>query len=154
MVKNNAAIIWLSGAVILLLIFGMMACWRLTRKQSWSAAVWLWLLYVPYEVVMQWGILCSGPCDLRIDRVVIYPVLLVVTISAVHHLWSYLMKRQVRDSGAGGRDGDDRYRAAQRRRSEAVLANVHSLQKPTKGRTSAVPRRTSASKDSTAILKE
>jgi hypothetical protein len=35
----------------------------------------VWLAYVPYEYGMKYRILCSGECDIRIDLLLIYPVL-------------------------------------------------------------------------------
>jgi hypothetical protein len=40
-----------------------------------------WLLYALYEFGMKQRWLCSGECDIRIDLLAIYPLLLVVLIA-------------------------------------------------------------------------
>ena len=40
----------------------------------------LWLAYLPYEYAMKYRILCSGECDIRIDLLLIYPVLVFVSL--------------------------------------------------------------------------
>lgn len=40
----------------------------------------LWLGYVPYEYGMKLRILCSGECNIRIDLLVLYPVLILVSL--------------------------------------------------------------------------
>ena len=46
------------------------------------AAAGLWLIYVPYEYAIKFRLLCSGDCNIRVDLLLIYPVLLVVTLIA------------------------------------------------------------------------
>lgn len=43
----------------------------------------LWLAYVPYEYGMKLRILCTGECDIRIDLLVLYPVLILVSLIAL-----------------------------------------------------------------------
>jgi len=43
----------------------------------------LWLLYFAYETGMQQRWLCSGECNIRVDLLVIYPVLVLLLIVAV-----------------------------------------------------------------------
>lgn len=40
-----------------------------------------WLVYVPYEWAMKLRILCSGECNIRVDLLLLYPVLF--TLSAI-----------------------------------------------------------------------
>lgn len=48
----------------------------------------VWLLYALYEFGMKQRWLCSGECDIRIDLLVIYPVLLIGLLAAgVSLLW-------------------------------------------------------------------
>lgn len=42
----------------------------------------IWLLYAAYETGMKWRWLCSGECNIRIDLLVIYPVLLAGLVAA------------------------------------------------------------------------
>jgi hypothetical protein len=43
----------------------------------------MWLLYACYEYGMKMRWLCSGECNIRIDLLVIYPVLLLASATAV-----------------------------------------------------------------------
>ena len=42
-----------------------------------------WLLYGLYEIGMQQRWLCTGECNIRIDLLLIYPVLLVGLVAAL-----------------------------------------------------------------------
>lgn len=54
---------------------------RYTRRRLAMGAGITWLLYAVYEFGMQRRWLCSGECDIRIDLLAIYPVLLVLLIA-------------------------------------------------------------------------
>jgi hypothetical protein len=60
-------------------------------------AAGLWLIYLPYEYAMKVRLLCSGECNIRVDLLLIYPVLLVVTLVAcvvsARVLWARRRKR-------------------------------------------------------------
>jgi hypothetical protein len=43
----------------------------------------LWLAYFPYELGMKLRILCSGECNIRVDLLLLYPVLLVLTLVSI-----------------------------------------------------------------------
>lgn len=47
-----------------------------------SAAL-LWLIYCPYEYAMKVRILCSGECNIRVDLLLIYPILILVSLAGV-----------------------------------------------------------------------
>ena len=75
---------WLAllAAVVLLA-----ASWR-TRSRIGFASAILWLLYGAYESAMRLRVLCSGDCNIRVDLLVIYPLLAVaalVGIAAIAH---------------------------------------------------------------------
>lgn len=70
---------WLALGVALL--FGVIY-WR-ARVGGAAVAGALWLLYFLYEEGMRRRILCSGECNIRVDLLLIYPVLLGVSIAAV-----------------------------------------------------------------------
>lgn len=49
----------------------------------------LWLAYFPYELGMKLRILCSGECNIRVDLLLLYPVLAVLSlVSVVVVVWS------------------------------------------------------------------
>jgi hypothetical protein len=63
----------LAGAIgIVLLALGR----RARRRVAVGAGI-LWLLYAVYEYGMQRRWLCSGECNIRVDLLIIYPVLLI-----------------------------------------------------------------------------
>jgi hypothetical protein len=59
--------------------------WRWRRARSAAIAGLLWLIYGGYEYLVYARILCSGECNIRVDLLVIYPVLMVVSLVA---LWN------------------------------------------------------------------
>jgi hypothetical protein len=42
-----------------------------------------WLLYAAYETAMRQRWLCSGECNIRVDLLLLYPALLLVTLIGV-----------------------------------------------------------------------
>ena len=45
------------------------------RRSAVLVAALAWLAYFPYEQAMKLRILCSGECNIRIDLLLLYPVL-------------------------------------------------------------------------------
>lgn len=43
----------------------------------------LWLAYLCYEFAIKLRILCSGECNIRVDLLLIYPILLLVSVAAI-----------------------------------------------------------------------
>jgi hypothetical protein len=43
----------------------------------------MWLLYALYEYGMHRRWLCSGECNIRVDLLLLYPVLVIVLVAAV-----------------------------------------------------------------------
>jgi hypothetical protein len=71
---------------------------RRHRTITWIAA-FAWLLYAAYEMAMRLRVLCSGECDIRVDLLLIYPVLLALTVAAV--VDTALAARRARRVSAG-----------------------------------------------------
>ena len=67
---------WLA-AVLGGLLIGL-GRWRGRRRAVIAGSSWL--LYAGYETGMYLRWLCSGECNIRIDLLLIYPLLLAVTI--------------------------------------------------------------------------
>ncbi len=42
-----------------------------------------WLAYFPYEQAMKLRILCTGECNIRVDLLLFYPLLGIVSVMAV-----------------------------------------------------------------------
>ena len=77
---------WLAaipGAVLLSL-------WTWSGRRLVLVAAVAWLLYLPYEYGMKWRILCSGECNIRVDLLLLYPALVILSIvAAVSALWAF-----------------------------------------------------------------
>lgn len=56
------------------------ALWLWRRQRVAGAAAFAWLLYAGYEYLMYTRVLCSGECNIRVDLLLIYPLLLLLTI--------------------------------------------------------------------------
>ena len=42
-----------------------------------------WLAYVPYEYAMTLRLLCSGECNIRVDLLLIYPLLAALSVGSL-----------------------------------------------------------------------
>jgi hypothetical protein len=56
---------------------------RLSRRGLTLYAAGAWVLYVFYELAMHWRWLCSGECNIRVDLLLIYPVLALLTLAGI-----------------------------------------------------------------------
>lgn len=74
------------AAIIGVLFF---ALGRWTRRRLVIGVGSLWLLYGVYETGIRhhWPWLCSGECNIRVDLLLIYPVLLLGLLVAGWSLW-------------------------------------------------------------------
>ena len=54
---------------------------RHRRFAAWMALAWA--AYCAYEYLMKYRVLCSGECNIRVDLLVIYPVLALGTVLAI-----------------------------------------------------------------------
>ena len=60
-----------------------LAAFWVSRRPAVLVAAVAWLLYMPYEMAMHLRWLCTGECNIRIDLLLIYPVLLLLSLAAV-----------------------------------------------------------------------
>ncbi len=56
--------------------------YRSSHRKLAGAAALIWLLYGVYEYAMYRRWLCTGECNIRVDLLLIYPVIVLVSISA------------------------------------------------------------------------
>ncbi len=70
---------WL--ALVPIAAFGVL--YARSRASSALAAALAWLGYLPYEYAMKLRWLCSGECNIRVDLLVLYPLLLLVSLIAL-----------------------------------------------------------------------
>ena len=68
----------------------LFALWTWRRTRIAAVGSLLWLGYGAYEYAMQARILCSGECDIRVDLLFLYPILLAALFAAV---WDAVRRR-------------------------------------------------------------
>jgi len=56
--------------------------YRSSHRKLAGAAALIWLLYGVYEYAMYRRWLCTGECNIRVDLLLIYPVIVLVSVSA------------------------------------------------------------------------
>ncbi len=66
--------------IALLFAFVMFVCWRVSGRRAFSVFSFLWLSYAVYEYFMYTRVFCSGECNIRIDLLLICPLLLGGTL--------------------------------------------------------------------------
>ena len=77
----NLLIQWpLLAAAPGLLFLGL---YRSLRRRWILYAGVAWLLYALYELGMRWRWLCTGECNIRVDLLLIYPALAMVSLAAI-----------------------------------------------------------------------
>jgi len=54
-----------------------------SRRRLVLVAAGAWFLYVPYEYGMKLRILCSGECNIRVDLLILYPALLLISAAGL-----------------------------------------------------------------------
>lgn len=64
-------------AVVLGMLF-LLGFWA-SRRPTVMLAALAWLAYASYELAMHFRWLCTGECNIRIDLLLIYPILLVLS---------------------------------------------------------------------------
>ena len=89
-----AAFLFHYAALVLVPAFALAAAalW-LQSRTAWLAAA-LWALYFFFELGMQWS--CGGACSDRLDLLIVYPVLALVTLLALVQLYVHKRDRDLR----------------------------------------------------------
>ena len=72
---------WPFLALVPAVVFGML--YFRCRRRVVLVATLAWLAYFPYEQAMKLRILCSGECNIRVDLLLFYPILALLTIWAI-----------------------------------------------------------------------
>ena len=55
-----------------------------SAKPRWVIGISVaWFVYGVYEYLMHYRVLCSGECNIRIDLLLLYPILLILSIVAL-----------------------------------------------------------------------
>ncbi len=71
---------WPFLALVPAAIFGILY-FRCRRPVALAAAL-AWLAYFPYEQAMKLRVLCSGECNIRVDLLLLYPILALLSVLA------------------------------------------------------------------------
>lgn len=79
------------------LTFGFM--YLIARKRLLLATATVWALYVLYEFGMKFRLLCSGDCNIRVDLLLLYPILFVVSAVSLIVFLGHLRRQAKRGSG-------------------------------------------------------
>ncbi len=74
-------IVWPWLALIPAIAFGVMFFRR--RRGVILLTALGWLAYFPYELGMKLRVLCSGECNIRVDLLLFYPLLLGLSVTAL-----------------------------------------------------------------------
>jgi hypothetical protein len=54
------------------------------KHKRWPlVAAIVWALYALYESLMSARILCTGECNIRVDLLVLYPLLVIISVAAI-----------------------------------------------------------------------
>ena len=72
-------------ALLPALIFA--ALYMAHRRRTVLVAALAWLVYVPYEYGMKLRLLCSGECNIRVDLLLLYPILASISVAAAVAVW-------------------------------------------------------------------
>lgn len=59
------------------------ASYRRCKRPVVLVAALAWLAYFPYEQAMKMRVLCSGECNIRVDLLLFYPLLALVSVLAI-----------------------------------------------------------------------
>ena len=65
-------------------LFGGLFC--LSYSKVIAAAAKAWCIYGVYEYLMHFRVLCTGECNIRVDLLLIYPVLALISVIALFSL--------------------------------------------------------------------
>ena len=69
------------AALAVFAAFATLAAWKRCLLPALAALVWA--AYGWYEYLMHTRVLCSGECNIRVDLLLIYPILLVLSVWAL-----------------------------------------------------------------------
>src|SRR5258705_79576 len=78
------AVLSIAQPMLALIPAGLLATlYWIARRRVILVAAGSWFCYLPYECGMKLRILCSGECNIRVDLLLIYPFLLLVSLAAI-----------------------------------------------------------------------
>ena len=54
--------------------------WQARKRPGWPVLTLAWCLYAVYEYLIYQRVLCTGECNIKIDLLLLYPVLVGASI--------------------------------------------------------------------------
>ena len=84
-------------ALALALLAGLL--WQARKRPGWPVLTLAWCLYAVYEYLMYQRVLCTGECNIRIDLLLLYPVLVGASIWQAVALAFHKFKQRRRPTG-------------------------------------------------------
>lgn len=72
-----------ASAIAALFAVGLALLYMWRRQRSAAIASAAWALYCGYEYLMYARVLCTGECNIRVDLLLMYPILIVLTLYAL-----------------------------------------------------------------------
>lgn len=72
-------------ALVIAAIFALLHVRRQRSILAWAGGAWL--LYGLYEYMIYYSIWCDADCDIRVDLLLIYPVLIALSLGAIVSLF-------------------------------------------------------------------
>jgi hypothetical protein len=78
--------------IVLAFVLLLATAWLYSRGIIVQAAVLLWLGFVPYELWFRAN--CTGECNIRVDLVVILPVLLLISLAAIASVVQRILRKR------------------------------------------------------------
>ena len=96
MLAERDRLLTLIGLPLLAVLFGLLivACFKLAHSLLLLVTGALWIGYCIYEYLMQIRVLCSGECNIRVDLLLKYPVLLALTLASLVRVTMVLWRRR------------------------------------------------------------
>ena len=70
--------------------------WGSSRRVGALRLALCWLAYAGYELLVYFRVLCSGDCNIRVDLLLIYPVLIGATLLLFGSMTMHAMRQQRR----------------------------------------------------------
>ena len=82
---TNALAVFIDQPLLALIPAALFILLMAASRSRWSlAAAGMWVGYAAYEYGMKARILCSGECNIRIDLLLVYPLLILASGAAVY----------------------------------------------------------------------
>lgn len=66
------------SAIVIGALLVLVALWQ--RQRALGVVAFVWLVYAAYEYSMKLKWICTGDCNIRVDLLLIYPVLAAITV--------------------------------------------------------------------------